>query len=86
MLIRHVSKVTSGPGFLYASFGRDVTLSYTAPTEEGPLDVTNDLATESYFALLAAGRLDDDTDLPDKHEEKEPSPQAFDFLECCQNY
>jgi len=52
------TQVTSADGALYASFTIPVTFSYVAPTPEGPVEVSNDLA-EGKFVLASAGPLND---------------------------
>ncbi len=68
----------SGTGFVYASFNRQTTLTFVAPTPDGPADEVNDLATESFFLLASAGVLSDGE--PDKHDIRGFSSAAFDFM------
>ncbi len=68
----------SGTGFVYASFNRQVTLTFVAPTPDGPANEVNDLATESFFILAAAGVLSDGE--PHKHDIRGYSAATIDFM------
>ncbi len=48
---------------MYASFIRPVSLSFIAPTEDGPMDEVNDLSADSYYIIAALGLLDENGEL-----------------------
>ncbi len=44
---------------MYASFIRPVSMSFIAPTTDGPMDEVNDLSTDPYYVMAALGPLNE---------------------------
>ncbi len=83
----HIAYTSSGDPllYLYGLATRAAALEFVLPpTSDDAGEVeTNDLESESFYLLAAAGPLETDGEYPTKHFVKAASQEEIDFTECC---